>query len=397
MVPDDVGPDEVVEDACDPTGGVALTRGGKVDPEALARLVEGRRAAGADEGVLPRVRFALRRDIRDRLDRYLTSRVPFLSRTRIQRLIEGGAATVNGRPAKASVRLRVGDVVEFVLPEPESTQIRPEPIPLDVLHEDEHLIVVNKRADIIVHPARSVQGGTMINALAWRLAGASGGSLSSVGEEFARPGVVHRLDRDTTGCIVFAKQDEAHWKLGAQFEQRRVEKRYLALVRGAYEPEADAIDLPLGPHPSREKGYREKYVVRHDALGKPSLTIARVIEWHRLHDRAVGDQRFSLLELELRTGRTHQIRVHLSHRGYPIVGDTMYGGRPLDGPSGVVAIERQALHAALLEFTHPITGVRMRFEAPLPADFASAIALVRCGEVERPGVPGRLLGDVTGG
>lgn len=368
-----------------------LTPGGKVDSEALARLVEERRAAGADEGSLPSVRFELKRDIQDRLDRYLTSRVPFLSRTRIQRLIEAGAATVNARPAKASTRLRLGDVVELVLPAPESKEIRPEEIPLDILYEDDHLIVVNKRADIIVHPARSELAGTMINALAWHFRNTSSGALSAVGDEFARPGVVHRLDRDTTGCIVFAKQDETHWKLGAQFEQRKVEKRYLALVQGAFEPEIDAIDLPLGPHPSREKGYREKYVVRHDELGKASLTIARVAERFRLHDRAVSDQRFCLVELELRTGRTHQIRVHLSYRGFPIVGDSMYSGRTLLAPDGAEIMSRQALHAALLEFTHPMTSERLRFQAPLPADFASALAYLRTGAAEPLQVPGRLV------
>ncbi|MCA9288822.1 MAG: RluA family pseudouridine synthase, partial [Phycisphaerales bacterium] len=287
-----------------------LTPGGKVDHDALIRLVEHRRATGADEGPPPTVRFDLQRDIKDRLDRYLTSRVPFLSRTRLQRLIESGGATVNARPAKPSTRLRLGDTVELVIPLPEGTSIRPEPIDLDVLYEDEHLIVLNKRPAIIVHPARSENSGTMINALAWRLQHQTGGALSTVGEEFARPGVVHRLDRDTTGCIVFAKQDEAHWKLGAQFEHRRVEKRYLALVHGPFEPLVDVIDLPIGPHPSREKGYREKHVVRHDEFGKASLTIARVVERYRLHDRPVGDQAFSLLELELKTGRTHQIRVH---------------------------------------------------------------------------------------
>lgn len=368
-----------------------LTPGGKVDEAALLRLIEQRRAAGVDEAELPTIRFDLQRDINDRLDKYLTSRVPFISRTRLQRLIDAGAATVNNRPAKSSTRLRVGDVVEIVLPPPESKDIKPQPIPLDVLFEDDHLIVLNKRPDIIVHPARSELAGTMINALAWHFRHTTSGSLSTVGDEFARPGVVHRLDRDTTGCIVFAKDDQTHWKLGSQFEHRKVEKRYLALVQGAYEPDIDAIDLPLGPHPSREKGYREKYVVRHDELGKASLTIARVIETHRLHDRAVHDQKFSLLELELRTGRTHQIRVHLSYRGYPIVGDDMYTGRPLLGSDGASILARQALHAALLEFTHPITEKRLRFQAPLPPDFAAALALVRTGEVRPVEMTGRLV------
>ncbi len=368
-----------------------LTPGGKVDESAPARLLEQRRAAGFDESALPTVRFELQRDINDRLDKYLTSRVPFLSRTRIQRLIDAGAATVNARTAKCSSRLRLNDVVELALPPPESKGIKPQEIPLDILFEDEHLIVLNKQPDIIVHPARAELAGTMINALAWHFQHTTSGALSTVGDEFARPGVVHRLDRDTTGCIVFAKQDEAHWKLGSQFEHRKVEKRYLALVQGSFEPDIDAIDLPLGPHPSREKGYREKYVVRHDELGKASLTIARVIERHRLHDRPVNDQKFSLLELELRTGRTHQIRVHLTYRGFPIVGDQMYAGRPLLDPTGTPILARQALHAALLEFTHPITNQRLRFQAPLPPDFAAALAHLRTGAVERPEINGTLV------
>ncbi|MEZ6234848.1 MAG: RluA family pseudouridine synthase [Phycisphaerales bacterium] len=360
--------------------------------------------------------------MKDRLDRYLTSRVPFLSRTRLQRLIESGGATVNARPAKPSTRLRLGDTVELVIPLPEGTSIRPEPIDLDVLYEDEHLIVLNKRPGIIVHPARSENSGTIINALAWRFQHQTGGALSTVGEEFARPGVVHRLDRDTTGCIVFAKQDEAHWKLGAQFEHRRVEKRYLALVHGSFEPQVDVIDLPIGPHPSREKGYREKHVVRHDEFGKASLTIARVVERYRVGEPELGPEAveggdrsrlrretgsesrstpsrtgsesrstYSLLELELKTGRTHQIRVHLSYRGYPIVGDDMYAGRPLLDPAGGTVIARQALHAALLEFDHPISGERLRFEAPPPPDFAAALALCRAGAVDPVNAPGRLV------
>jgi 23S rRNA pseudouridine1911/1915/1917 synthase len=244
----------------------------------------------------------------------------------------------------------------------------------------------------------------MVNALAWHFQHRSpaGGTLSGVGREFARPGVVHRLDRQTSGLIIFAKSDEGHWRLGQQFEKRTVDKRYLALVHGLFEPPIDVIDLPLGPHPSKERGYREKYVVRHDALGKTALTIARVRRHFRLPDAApeapaapkgpirpssegwrgghldeaeitpipsfpAGAGGFSLLELELKTGRTHQIRVHLTHRGFPIVADDMYGGKPAAGMS------RVALHAATLRFKHPIDGRTMEFQAPLPADFAAAV------------------------
>lgn len=369
----------------DDAGSDLILRGGKVDPEALRRAWE---EAGEDEA-LGRVRFDISRDLDTRLDKYLTSRITFMSRNQLQRLIDEGGATVNGRIAKPGTRLHKGDVVEVEVPPPPSSEIQPEELPLDVMYEDTHLIVLNKQKDIIVHPARSELSGTLINALAWRFRNVSGGALSTVGNEFARPGVVHRLDRNTTGCIVFAKEDEAHWKLGAQFEHRRVDKRYLALVHGRVEPDVDVIDLPIGPHSSRVKGYREKYVVRHDHLGKPSVTIARVRERYR-----VRQEQFSLVELELKTGRTHQIRVHLSHFNWPIVGDDMYGGQPLEDERGRVLIDRQALHAALLAFTHPITGGPLKFTAPLPGDMQRALEFLRGHNCERIAAPG--LADLSG-
>lgn len=371
--------------------------GGKVDPEAVRAAVE---SAGDDDAALPRVVFTLGRDLKSRLDKYLTSRIAYLSRTQLQRVIEDGGVTVNGRPAKASTKLRLGDRVEVVVPPPRPRHIQPERIPIDVLYEDEHIIVLNKRADIIVHPARSELSGTMVNALAWYLeheSSGGGGGLSGVGEEFARPGVVHRLDRHTSGCIVFAKDDEAHWKLGRQFERREVDKRYLAVVRGRVEPDVDVVELPLGPHPSRAKGYREKYVVRHDDLGKHAVTIYRVRERYELpagggrgHPGVASSGRFySLVELELKTGRTHQIRVHLSELGWPIVGDDMYGGRPFVAEGGEVVIDRQALHAAMLGFTHPITGEPMRFTAPLRGDVSALVAHLReHGDRENVAAPG---------
>ncbi len=418
--------------------------GGKVDPDALREWYERASAEGSDEEQLGTVRFELQRDVGSRLDRYLTSRVTFMSRTQLQHLIDEGGVTVNGRPGKASTRLRLNDVVEVVIPPPPSTEIQPEQMPLDVMFEDDHLIVLNKRADVIVHPARSENSGTLINALAWHFQNVSGGTLSGVGREFARPGVVHRLDRNTTGCIVFAKSDEAHWKLGRQFELRSVDKRYLALVHGRVEPEGQVIDLPIGPHPSREKGYREKYVVRHDDLGKPSVTIVRVRERYEESGQAAerhgdGEERgesteesgtpgmkgrppqgwgeksgatlplchaatsplpaFTLVELELKTGRTHQIRVHLSHSGWAIVGDDMYGGRALMDTCGRTLIARQALHAALLSFEHPISGKPMTFVAPPPADFRASIEHLRsrgCVPVHVQGtVPMKRLGLET--
>ncbi|MEM9372310.1 MAG: RluA family pseudouridine synthase [Planctomycetota bacterium] len=334
-----------------------LLPGGKVDPDAVRRAYEDAAAQG-DEAFLVRVRFELQRDLRSRLDKYLVSRVAFMSRSGLQRLVDGGGAKVNGRAAKASTRLRGGDVVELVIPPPPSGEITPEEIPLGVLYEDRDLIVLNKQPDIIVHPARSELSGTMINGLAWRFRHVSSGALSPVGEEFARPGVVHRLDRNTSGCIVFAKTEEAHWKIGRQFEARTVDKRYIAVVHGHVRDDHQVIDLPLGPHQSRAKGAREKRVVRHDDLGKPSVTICRVRSRYVLDD----GRRFTLVELELKTGRTHQIRVHLSHLGHAIVGDDMYGGRGL-ALGGEAEIVTQMLHAALLAFEHPSGSGPMVFTA----------------------------------
>lgn len=325
-----------------------------------------------------KVVFQLKKDLDKRLDRYLVDRITFLSRSKLQGLIDGGAVTVNARGCKSSTRLRRGDRVEVLIPPPPSEHVPPQDIPLCVLHEDEHLIVLNKSPDIIVHPARSFLSGTMINALAYhfRHRSASGGSLSGVGQQFARPGVVHRLDRQTSGCIVFAKTEAAHWGLARQFMDRTVEKRYLAFVHGRVEPGADVIDLPIGPHPSRERGYREKHVVRHDHLGRPAVTIYRV-----LAGAGTAASGFSVVEVELKTGRTHQIRVHLSHRGWPLVADDMYGGRVLKPailgaaaaePSG--GLSRVGLHAALLAFRHPATHAPMEFRAPLPADLRGFLA-----------------------
>jgi len=360
-----------------------IAPGGKVDRDALFSLYDRERDGDDDRQVS--VTFRLLRDLDKRLDRYLVDRIPFLSRTALQRLIDEGAVSVNGRRPKASTKLGKGDVIVAVLPPPPSDEIPAEEIPLDVLFEDDDIIVINKRDDIIVHPARGNRSGTLINALAWHFLHRSHGALSSVGREHARPGVVHRLDRHTTGVMVAAKSDTAHWRLGRQFEQRRTDKRYLALVHGRMETMADVIDLPLGKHPT----IRERYAVRWDDSAKPSVTIYRVRELYRRH---------SLVELELKTGRTHQIRVHLSHLGYPIVADDMYGGKflrevdldPAGGEQPVLG--RVALHAARLGFRHPIHGEPVHFEAPLHEDMRRTVALLReRGDPEHVNVPGAVV------
>lgn len=365
--------------------------GGKVDREKLFALYEAE--LGDDESPIC-VRFKLSRDLNKRVDRYLVDRIPFLSRTSLQHIIKEQAVTVNGRAPKASTRLHAGDEVVVVLPPPPSTQIPAEDIPLNVLYEDDALIVIDKHDDIIVHPARGNRSGTLINALAYHFQNRSRGELSNVGEEFARPGVVHRLDRHTSGAMVFAKSETAHWRLAKQFEQRQVNKRYLAVVHGQVEPLADVIDIPLGKHPTA----KHKYAVRWDETGKAAVTIYRVREVYR---------DFTLVELELKTGRTHQIRVHMLHLGYPLVGDDMYGGRHLTvgdvtGPVGEgdrsprdSLMPRQALHAALLGFTHPMTNEPMTFQAPLPDDLRDLVTLLRNHRfIEAPKVAGAVL-DLT--
>jgi len=356
-----------------------ITPGGKVDAGAVRAAYDKARESGDDE-FLVELEFTINRaSLSTRLDKYLTSRVPFMSRNQLQNLIDGGGVRVNTKKAKSSTKLKDQDHVTIVIPPPPSGEIEPDPIPLTVLYEDDHMLVVNKDPDIIVHPARSENRGTMVNALVYHLQRHNAGELSSVGEEYARPGVVHRLDRNTSGCIVFAKTDEAHWKLGRQFEQRTTDKRYLAVTHGWIEPDTQTIDLPLGPHPSRAKGAREKQVVRHDDLGKPSLTIARVRERYEWPISKPEGKRlkYTLVELELKTGRTHQIRVHLSHLGYPIVGDDMYTGRDFVDLEGNVVMDRQALHAALLAIEHPIREEPMVFTAPPRDELMSLITLLR--------------------
>ena len=364
---------------------------GEPDDEAIsadpAELFELYEKQSADDETPVTAVFEITRNLDLRLDRFLARRVPFLSRTQLQKLIEEEAVTVNARVPKASTKLRRGDRVVATMPPPPSNAIAAEKIPLQILFEDDHLIIVNKQPDLIVHPARSHKSGTLINALAWHFLHNSGGTLSTVGEDIARPGVVHRLDKHTSGVMVCAKSDTAHWRIARQFEIRKTEKRYLCLVHGEVEPEADVIDLPLGKHPT----IKEKYAVRHDELGKASQTVYRVREIY---------EGYSLVEIELRTGRTHQIRVHMSHIGYPLVGDDLYAGKhvtvgdfdPAQPDAAAPLLTRQALHAARLGFEHPISGQRVAFEAPMWADLARAVELLRTTRLKRVlAAPGAIL------
>ena len=357
-----------------------ISSGGKVDNKTLFELYEKR---GVDDGPI-KVHFKLQRDLQKRLDKYLVDRIPFLSRTALQHLIEEKMILVNGRNPKSSTKLRLGDTIEASLPPPPSPDLPEEEIPLNIIFEDDHLAVINKNNDIIVHPARGNQSGTMINGLAWHFRNNSTGKLSDTGKKHARPGVVHRLDRHTTGVIIFAKNETAHWKLADQFRKRTADKRYIALVHGIIKKDAEVIDLPIGRDPIKDK----RYSVRYGDLGKQSITICRVI--HRF-------KHFTLVELELKTGRTHQIRVHLSHMGHPIAGDDWYGGyhlkwKDLEVPNRFnnedFALSRQALHSATLIIKHPIEGISNTFKAMFPKDMNQLLHTLFKNETIEPKISG---------
>jgi len=300
-----------------------------------------------------------------RLDKYLHARFSNFSRVMIQNIIKEGVVKVNGKTAKPSFKLSPRDQIELTIPEPPSKEIRPEDIPLNIIYEDNHIIVLNKQADMIVHPARGNSHGTLVNALAFY-----SDKLSTGLGEF-RPGIVHRLDRDTTGVMVVTKNDTAQWKIAKQFEHRLLEKTYLAVVHGTPELRADRISAPLGVHPK----IREKYAIRPE-IGKEAITFYEVVE---------GFRGFSLLRLNPKTGRTHQIRVHLSYIKHPIVGDDMYGGKLVypwqlqnaEPAAQDPVINRAALHAHTLKLKHPTTNKMMKFEAPLPLDMQNLLSILR--------------------
>ena len=322
-----------------------------------------------------------------RLDKYLAGRLgKSTSRTALQRYIREGNVTVNAVAVKPSYLIRTGDVIDMTLPVVEPQEIPAEPIPLDVVYEDDDLIAVNKQADLIVHPARGNWTGTLVNALAWyfKINWRDIGELPTRGEAF-RPGIVHRLDRDTTGIMLVAKSELALWRLGRQFELRQIHKTYTAIVHGLPNRDQDVIDAPIGKHPK----VREKYSVHH-RTGRPvpGTTKAAVTGYkvvRRLADVGRCGASFSLVELYPQTGRTHQLRVHMSFIGHPIVGDRSYGGGPLyrsqlegdaDRAEGPL-ITRQALHAHTIEFRHPRTEKTMELTAPWPEDFVCALDVLQ--------------------
>jgi len=303
--------------------------------------------------------------ISERLDRYLTTKLPHISRGGIQRLMREGCILVDGKPAKPTQHPVAGQTVEITWPVPREIEAKPENIPIEVLYEDDDLIVVNKPANMPTHPGHGHESGTLVNALLHHCAD----SLSGIGG-VVRPGIVHRLDMDTTGCLVAAKNDAAHIGLAAQFKERGVAKRYHAIVCGRLANEAGEIDAPIARHP-----VQRKLMTVQPGASRDARTGWRVIE--RLAN-------CTLVEATLHTGRTHQIRVHFKHIGFPLAGDALYGKKAtaqLASDTGVRA-DRQMLHAQSLAFTHPRSGERLTFEAAWPSDFEQVLDELRSAKTK---------------
>lgn len=299
-----------------------------------------------------------------RLDRFLSEKVPGRSRSSLARLVKEKRVTVDGRAAKSGHALRAGERVDLEFPEPEPIDLVPEAIPLTILHEDEHLAVIDKPPGLVVHPAAGNHSGTLVHALLHHLEG-----LSGIGDKL-RPGIVHRLDKETSGLMLVAKSDAAHTKLSAMIAEREVKREYLALVWGNLAEPAGEVEANLG----RDTRNRKRMAVLQEG-GKFART---------RYSRIDSYGGFDYIRLELETGRTHQIRVHMAHIGHPVFGDPLYGGRrarlrgrrreeQLLDRELLDFIDRQALHAWRLEFAHPITGERTEFTAAPPEDFAALL------------------------
>ena len=283
-----------------------------------------------------------------RLDAYIATKNENITRTSAQRMIEEGNILVNGKKQKVAYKINTDDVVTVVPEEIKEISIDAEDIPINVIYEDNDIIVVNKPKGMVVHPANGNYNGTLVNAIM----GMCKETLSGIGGEL-RPGIVHRLDKDTSGLLIIAKNDKAHVKMSDQIKNHEVKKTYIALVRGVIKENEATIDMPIG----RSTSDRKKMAVNKE--GKNAITHIKVLKRY---------DKYTLLQVNIETGRTHQIRVHLSYIGYPIIGDTTYSNGKNE--FGVVG---QCLHAKSLEFKHPITGKEMKLEAPLPEYFQDII------------------------
>lgn len=291
--------------------------------------------------------------VNERLDILLTQKTG-ITRAQISKMIENGCVKVNSKIAKSSYRLKFDDRIFLAIPEAVPLEAKPQQIPLDIVYEDKDIIAINKPRGIVVHPAVGHADGTLVNAILYHCK-----DLSGVGGVI-RPGVVHRLDQDTSGILLFAKNDEAHLELSRQLKEREVKKTYIALVYGEVKKESDLIDLPIGRHPnSRTK----MAVIKTDRfMSRDAITGYKVLK------RFKG---YTLLELDLQTGRTHQIRVHLAHIGHPVVGDEFYSRKRSE-----LSKHGQLLHAHKIVFNHPITGKTMELIAKIPEDIEKAIAQI---------------------
>ncbi|MBR5269410.1 MAG: RluA family pseudouridine synthase [Anaerotignum sp.] len=296
---------------------------------------------------------AEKEDVGTRIDVFLAENMEDLSRSGVQKLIDEGMITLNGGKTKANYKLREKDVIDVTVPEVKEVEILPEDIPLDILYEDSDVIVVNKPQGMVVHPAPGHTSGTLVNALMFHC----GDDLSGINGE-KRPGIVHRIDKDTSGVLMIAKNDMAHQSLAAQLAEHSITRKYNAVVYNGFNEDEGTVDQPIGRNPQDRK--KMAVTQKHS---RHAVTHYRVIE--RM-------EKFTLIEAQLETGRTHQIRVHMTHIGHPLLGDPVYG--PKKQP---ISLEGQALHARVLGFIHPRTGEYMEFEAPLPPHFVALLERLR--------------------
>ena len=296
----------------------------------------------------------------DRLDKVVSKIETNLSRETIQRMIKSGKILVNGKVEKPSYRTELDDIITIEQEVPEEIELKPQEMPLDIVYEDDDILVVNKEKGIVVHPGNGNPDGTLVNAVMARCKG----SLSGIGGKI-RPGIVHRIDKDTSGLVIIAKNDNSHINLSKQIQNREVEKTYIALVRGKIKENEATINMPIG----RSTKDRKKMAVVK--TGKVAITHFKVLKRYN---------EFTLLEIKIETGRTHQIRVHLSEIGYPIVGDEVYsnGKNPFN-------VKGQMLHAAKLTFKHPKTGEKITVEAPLPQYFKDVLNILKLQESNKIG------------
>ena len=300
-----------------------------------------------------------------RIDKFLAESL-VESRSFAAKLIESGAVTVNGKVAAKNYKITAGDVVEAILPEPELCEALPEDIPLDIVYEDEDIIVINKPKGMIVHPATGIYTGTLVNALMYHCKD----SLSGIGGVI-RPGIVHRIDKDTSGLLVVAKNDEAHISLSEQLKTHTVSRVYHAIAIGNIKDDEGTINKPIGRHPAD----RKKMAVIADPAQRAREAITHYTVLSRF---ATPTGRFTYVKCKLETGRTHQIRVHMSSTGHPLMGDTVYGGGNTKfEATNAASIQGQCLHAKCLELIHPRTGEKMHFECELPDSFKALLEKLR--------------------